>query len=341
MEDEPDIPILPEDATMPRGMRAELKGVSAEIAEVVGAHMMMAAELIDTDPDLAYRHAEAARRRAPRLPLTREATAETAYAAGKYEQALAQYKTLRRMSGTADVIPVMVDCLRALGKHREALELAESGRPEIKDPSMLVELIIVTAGVRLDMGQRDEAMRILRHEMEKPSVRHPRLAQARLLYAYADMLTDMGEMGEAHHWFSVAASLDPFGTTSALDRLDELDGVVLDLDEDEFLDEEDFDDNEDQDENLEDEDLEVMNEDQVVVEDLDPATPLRAAQDDEVVDSTQDDQVGSVQDDDRDDELDSINHREDNEDPGDLENLDGDEDIDVEDLEDLQDSEKD
>jgi hypothetical protein len=35
--------------------------------------------LIDEDPELAYRHAEAARRRAARLPVVREAAAETAY----------------------------------------------------------------------------------------------------------------------------------------------------------------------------------------------------------------------------------------------------------------------
>ena len=234
MENEPPVPILPDDVKMPRGMRAELKGVSAEVAEIVGAHMMMAAELIDEDPELAYRHAEAARRRAPRLPLTREAAAETAYAAGLYEEALSQYKTMRRMTGSAEVIPVMVDCLRALGKHREALDLAETGVKEVSDPSMRIELVIVTAGVRHDMGQRDEAMRILRREMEHPSLRHPRLAQARLLYAYADMLTEIDEMKEAYHWFSVAASLDPFGVTSALDRLDEFDGLTLDLDESEF-----------------------------------------------------------------------------------------------------------
>ena len=236
------MPVLDEDVKMPKGMRAELKSLDLETAREVGAYLMTAGQLIDTDPELAYRHAEAARRRAARLPITREAAAETAYAAGMYEEALSQYKTLRRMTGSPDLIPVTVDCLRAVGRYRDALELAEEGTREITDPSMRVELLIVTAGVRVDMGQREEAMRLLRREIDKPTVRHPRLAQARLLYAYSDLLAQSGDMANARRGFAMAARLDPEGTTAALDRLDEMDGVVLDLDESEFIDfgDEDF-----------------------------------------------------------------------------------------------------
>ena len=235
-EDEPPVPVLDEDVKMPKGMRAELKSLDLETAREVGAYLMTAGQLIDTDPELAYRHAEAARRRAARLPITREATAETAYAAGLYEEALSQYKTLRRMTGSPDLIPVTVDCLRALGRYRDALELAEEGTREIEDPSMRIELLIVTAGVRVDMGQREEAMRLLRREIDKPTIRHPRLAQARLLYAYSDLLAQSGDMANARRGFAMAARLDPEGETAALDRLDEMDGLVLELDESEFID---------------------------------------------------------------------------------------------------------
>ena len=242
------MPVLPDGLRMPRGMQAELKSLSAETAAAVGAHLMMATQLVDSDPELAHRHAEAARRRAARLPITREACAETAYAAGLYDEALTQYRALRRMTGSGDVVPVMVDCLRALGKHREALELAATGVHEITDPAMRVELVIVTAGVRFDMGQADEARRLLKRELERPTVRHPRLAQARLLYAYADQLFIAGDLAGAHDFFGRAAGLDPDGTTAALDRLDEMDGVVLDLDDTEFFPEDDSDHPADQDE---------------------------------------------------------------------------------------------
>ena len=65
---------------------------------MVAGHLVLAGELIDTDPELAYRHAEAARRRAARLPIVREAAAETAYAAGRFDVALSEFRALRRMT---------------------------------------------------------------------------------------------------------------------------------------------------------------------------------------------------------------------------------------------------
>ena len=57
----------------------------------MAAHLVVAGRLID-EPDLAYAHAEAARRRAARLPIVREAAAETAYAAGRFDVALSEYR---------------------------------------------------------------------------------------------------------------------------------------------------------------------------------------------------------------------------------------------------------
>ncbi|MCL2736714.1 MAG: hypothetical protein FWD75_08835 [Propionibacteriaceae bacterium] len=245
-------------------MKAELRSLSADTARVVGAHLMMAGMMMDQDPQLAHRHAEAARRRAARLPITREVAAETAYAAGLYDEALSQYRTLRRMTGSADLIPVMVDCLRAQSKYREALELSAEGEKEIEDPSMRLELLIVTAGVRVDMGQREEAMRLLRREIERPTIRHPRVAQARLLYAYSDLLAQAGDMANAYRGFAMAARIDPEGETAALDRLDEFDGITLDVDESEFMDEE-IDDQDDLDES--EDDLEDDEDDQDEFED--------------------------------------------------------------------------
>ena len=60
-ENEPDTPQGMDLRELPRGVRAELRGLSPEMAEIVGAHLLMAGQLIATDPQLAYAHAEAAR----------------------------------------------------------------------------------------------------------------------------------------------------------------------------------------------------------------------------------------------------------------------------------------
>ena len=146
---------------MHASVRAELRSLPKDLAEIVAAHLVAAGRLIDDDPELAYAHAEAARRRAARLPIVREAAAETAYAAGRYDVALSEFRALRRMTGSQDYLPVMADCERALGRPHNALKLArEADRLEL-DPALRVEMIIVEAGARRDLDQDPEARRIL------------------------------------------------------------------------------------------------------------------------------------------------------------------------------------
>jgi tetratricopeptide (TPR) repeat protein len=211
------------------------------LAEVVGAHLLMAGRLIDTDPELAYAHAEAARRRAARLPITREAAAETAYAAGDYATALNEFRALRRMSGGDAYLPAMADCERALGRHQAALKLVREGLAGDPDVPQTVELRLVEAGVRMDTGQAEEAKRLLKAEIESVGARGTKLARARLRYAYADLLERTGEGEVAERWFDAVVRLDPDQTTDAADRVAALRGIVIDYDDSEDDDLEDDD----------------------------------------------------------------------------------------------------
>ncbi|HMR49104.1 MAG TPA: tetratricopeptide repeat protein [Arachnia sp.] len=220
------------DYELPAGVRAELKGVSKERAVEIGAHIWAAGQLIDVDPALAYRHAEAARRRAPRLPVTREATAETAYAAGEYAVALREYRAIRRMSGGDELIPVLADCERALGRPRDALEILNEIDPRSAKLELRIECLLVEAGIRDDLGQRAEAKRLLQAAISRKV--GPPLSQARLRYAYADLLERDGDQAGARTWFERAGELDPGAMLDVADRLAALDGIVLpDFDEDE------------------------------------------------------------------------------------------------------------
>ncbi len=193
---------------------------------------MVAGQLIEDDPELAYAHAEAARRRAARLPLVREAAAETAYASGRWDVALSEYRALRRMTGTHDYLPVMADCERALGRPANALKLArEADRLEL-DPALRIEMTIVESGARRDLGQRAEARRLLQQAVQTQAVRPAlQVAIVRLRYAYAETLLEAGEQAEARRWFAAAAKLDPEQETDAALRVDELDGLRIDFDE--------------------------------------------------------------------------------------------------------------
>lgn len=234
-----DEPATPEDADLnllSRGVRAELRGLSAENAETVGAHLAAAASLLDEDPALAYAHAEAARRRAARLPVAREAAATTAYAAGEYAAALNEFRALRRMTGTDDFLATMADCERGLGRPQAALRLVQEGLDARPSIAGRVELKLVEAGARVALDQRDEAIRLLRHEMELIGARGPRVARARLRYFYAQLLAESGDEAAAERWFGAAIRLDPDNETGAVEALAALQGVTIEFDESEVPD---------------------------------------------------------------------------------------------------------
>ena len=100
----------------------ELRFLDEKHRPWVAKHLVMAGALIDVDPELAFAHAEAASRRGGRVALVREAVGLTAYAAGKYSEALRELRTHRRISGVHDHIATIADCERAVGRVEKALE---------------------------------------------------------------------------------------------------------------------------------------------------------------------------------------------------------------------------
>ncbi len=326
-------------------MRAELRGLSPEQAEIVGAHLLMAGQLMDSDPALAYRHAEAARRRAARLPVTREAAGETAYAAGEYAIALAEFRALRRMTGNDDFLAAMADCERALGNPDKALKLVKEGLRTAPDLTARVELRLVEAGCRLDLDQADEALRVLRQELESGGARGTRESRIRLRYGYANLLELTGNADEAERWFAAAAAMDTENTTDAADRVAALQGLVLEVDEDDLVGDErteqdtDDEDDEDAESGEDDEDAESgeddedaeSGEDDEDAESDEADEDFESDEDDEDAESDEDDEDFESDEDDEDAESDEADE--------DFESDEDDEDADDEDAESDEDDE--
>jgi hypothetical protein len=219
-----------------RSVHQQLRTLSKENAEGVAQHLVMVAALLEAD-DLvgAEAHAETAVRRAGRVPAAREALGLVAYRKAEWARALSEFRTVRRLSGSSDLLPLMVDCERGLGRPERALELATS--PEARGLAVAerVELAIVVSGIRRDLGQLDAARLALEIPQLGGSGRKP--WSARLSYAYAEAMLAVAREDEARRWFARAADLDDELETDASERLAELDGVVLtDLLEGEDLD---------------------------------------------------------------------------------------------------------
>ena len=198
-----------------RNVAAQLRGLPEKLAARVARHLVAAGALIDTDPETAYAHALAARARASRVAVVREATGETAYAAGHYAEALAELRAAKRMNGNIDYLPVMADCERALGRPERALDLAKSPSVAKLTPAQHIEMTIVEAGARHDLGETTSALRTLENAPLRSASREDWVV--RLRYAYADLLTHAGRTTEAIEWFHRTAAIDANQTTDATD----------------------------------------------------------------------------------------------------------------------------
>lgn len=218
-----DGPDLPEEVTgkeLDRSITQQLKGLPEKLAARVARHLAAAGLYIDSDPELAYRHALAARARAPRLAVVREAAGEAAYAAGHYAEALADLRAAKRMNGATAYLPIMADCHRALGQPDQAVKLAKSPSVAGFPAAAKAEMTIVEAGARRDMGQVDAALRTLEQAPLTSKSREPWVV--RLRYAYADTLLEAGRTEEALAWFHRTHAIDAEELTDAESRAAEL-----------------------------------------------------------------------------------------------------------------------
>lgn len=198
----------------------DLKVLSKDNADAVAKHMIMSATLMEEDPQLALRHARAAKDRAGRVSVAREVNGIAAYHAGEWKEALSELRASRRMHGGPGLLAVMADCERGLGRPEKAIELSRSPEARQLPADEVIELAIVAAGARLDQNQADSAVITL--QRANPDKTDRGMAAVRLSYAYANALLEAGRRDEALEWFQHAAAIDEEEWTDAEIRLEEL-----------------------------------------------------------------------------------------------------------------------
>ena len=169
----------------------------------------------DSYPQLAHKHGVAAAHHTEPLAAVRESAGCAGYRAGYYEIALKELRTANRISGDVAKWPVTPDCERGLGNPLKALALAGSSEVKRLAKPEEIEMRIVAAGARRDLGELDAAVvtltcKELSNESEDWAVR--------LRYAYADALDASGRTKEAREWFAKCALLDRDEITDADER---------------------------------------------------------------------------------------------------------------------------
>ena len=194
----PIAPEIPEDvlaSDLDRAARSRLRTLSKDNADGVARHLVMAGRLMEDEPELAYAHAQAAVRRAGRVDVVREAAAITAYRTGRYAEALRELRTVRRLNGSDEHLPLMADCERGLGRPDRAIAVAQEDGARALPEDAQVELAIVVSGARLDLGDPEAALATL----GTPTVRGATGELShRVTEARASALVAAGRDAEAH-----------------------------------------------------------------------------------------------------------------------------------------------
>jgi tetratricopeptide (TPR) repeat protein len=203
-----------------RSVAQQLRGLPEKLAARVARHLVAAGLLMDEDPKTAYQHTLAARARAARIAVVREACGEAAYAAGEFADALSELRAAKRMNGSQEYLAVMADCERALGRPDRALALTRNPAVADMPAELKAEVTIVEAGARRDLGEIDAALRTL----ENAPLRSQKRADwvVRLRYAYADTLLAAGRTEDAVEWFHRTVAIDGDEITDAEERVAEL-----------------------------------------------------------------------------------------------------------------------
>jgi tetratricopeptide (TPR) repeat protein len=189
-------------------------------ADTVARHLVAAGELLDEDPQAALEHAQAARARSGRIAAVREAVGIAAYQCGDWAQALSEFRAARRMGSKSQLLPLIADCERGVGRPERAIELARSPEAAQLTGDDADELRIVSAGARADLGQLEQALAVLSSPQPDPT--RTGSTAARLFYAYAETLLALDRGDDALQWFIHAAAADVDGVTDAEDRVSEL-----------------------------------------------------------------------------------------------------------------------
>ncbi|MBJ7401531.1 tetratricopeptide repeat protein [Mycolicibacterium sp.] len=216
----PAIPATVEAKQLAPEIRAELFTLDKSTADTIARHLVAAGELLDSDPEAALAHAQAARTRSGRIAAIREAVGIAAYYCGDWAQALAEFRAARRMGSKSQLLPLIADCERGVGRPEKAIELARGPEAAELTGDDADELRIVAAGARVDLGQLEQALALLSSPPPDPS--RTGSTAARLLYAYAEILLALGRSDDARQWFVHAATADLEGDTDAEDRIEEL-----------------------------------------------------------------------------------------------------------------------
>ncbi|MGD0742453.1 MAG: tetratricopeptide repeat protein [Acidimicrobiales bacterium] len=195
---------------MPSIVRDELAALGTEkLTAHLEARLAEAARAYERD---RYYEAQAILREmaraTPGVAAVRELCGLTLYRLGNWKAALRELRAFGDLTGSADQLPVVADCERALGRHARVTEIWSELRSAGAGSDVLAEGRLVMAGSLADRGRIDEAIALLAPAASR-NVRGPHERHVRQWYLLADLYERSGDVPRAREFFQRVVRTDP------------------------------------------------------------------------------------------------------------------------------------
>lgn len=149
---------------LPRWVRDEITRTAPKARrEPAITHLTKAvSEFADERYGAAYTQLRSAKDLAPQAATIRELLGLSAYHLGKWEEALRELRTFRRITGEMLHTPVELDCLRALGNHQGIATAWKMIQEADLHPETQNEARVVYASYLVDQGRPRDAWAVIR-----------------------------------------------------------------------------------------------------------------------------------------------------------------------------------
>jgi len=158
----------------------------------------------------AFRITKQLAEQVPESAAARELHGLVCYRLGRWTQAINHLEAARSL-GDDDTsqIPVMMDCHRALHRHRRVAVLWEELRASSPSPDVLAEGRMVLASDLADQRKLNAAVEVLATAGAGRNLRHPSERHIRQWYVLADLYERAGDTAHARELFGRVAAADP------------------------------------------------------------------------------------------------------------------------------------
>ncbi len=212
------------EAALPSEVVNELAAaVGRDNATRLGERMAAAARAYERDRYTeAFRITKSLVDQVPESAAARELHGLVCYRLGRWTQAIGHLEAARRLDDDdPSQLPVMMDCHRALHRHRRVAALWEELRAASPSPDILAEGRMVLASDLADQRKLNAAVEVLASAGAARNLRHPSDRHLRQWYVLADLYERAGDTAHARELFGRVAAADP-ELADAAERYDAL-----------------------------------------------------------------------------------------------------------------------